>query len=66
MCELFAVSSKVPTNVSFSLEEFSRHGGGTAHHKDGWGLAFYDGSWFLEKKNQLPTVNGWHFTQSPT
>lgn len=41
MCELFAISSNLPTTVTFSLEEFSRHGGLTASHKDGWGIAFY-------------------------
>ena len=45
MCELFAISSKIPTRVTFSLEEFARHGGLTNHHKDGWGLAFYDGAY---------------------
>ncbi len=44
MCELFAISSKLPTKVTFSLEEFASHGGIKAHHTDGWGLAFYDGS----------------------
>ena len=43
MCELFAVSSKLPTKVTFSLEEFASHGGVKDHHTDGWGLAFYDG-----------------------
>jgi predicted glutamine amidotransferase len=42
MCELFALSSKLPTLASFSLEEFSRHGGNTGPHRDGWGLAFYE------------------------
>ena len=41
MCELFAISSSSPVNITFSLEEFSRHGGLTAPHKDGWGIAFY-------------------------
>lgn len=41
MCELFALSSLVPTTVSFSMAEFSKHGGLTGHHKDGWGIAFY-------------------------
>lgn len=53
MCELFAISSKTPTKVTFSLEEFKQHGGLTGHHCDGWGLAFYDGSdanIFREKK----------------
>ena len=35
------MSSRVPANVNFSLEEFSRHGGLTGPHKDGWGVAFY-------------------------
>jgi len=43
MCELFAISSKLPTKVTFSLEEFSRHGGKTKTICDGWGLAFYEG-----------------------
>jgi glutamine amidotransferase len=44
MCELFALSSQNPTRVTFSLEEFMRHGGGTQPHADGWGLAFYYGT----------------------
>ena len=42
MCELFAMSSSIPTEVSFSLDEFSKHGGLTDLHKDGWGIAYYD------------------------
>lgn len=42
MCELFAMSSSIPTEVSFSLDEFSKHGGLTDQHKDGWGIAYYD------------------------
>ncbi len=41
MCELFAMSSSEPATVSYSLEEFSRHGGLTGPHKDGWGIAYY-------------------------
>jgi glutamine amidotransferase len=41
MCELFALSSLLPTKVSFSMAEFSKHGGLTGPHKDGWGIAFY-------------------------
>ena len=44
MCELFALSSQLPTRVTFSLEEFSRHGAINSKLADGWGLAFYDGS----------------------
>lgn len=41
MCELFALSSHVPTEVRFSLEVFSRRGGLAGRNKDGWGVAFY-------------------------
>lgn len=43
MCELFALSSRHPATVRLSLEEFSRHGGSTGPHKDGWGIAWYEG-----------------------
>jgi predicted glutamine amidotransferase len=42
MCELFALSSRHPTTVELSLEEFSRHGGLSGPHKDGWGIAWYE------------------------
>lgn len=42
MCELFAMSSRHPTTVEMSLEEFSRHGGLSGPHKDGWGIAWYE------------------------
>ncbi len=42
MCELFSLTGEYPANVSFSLEEFKRHGGLSGPHKDGWGIAFYD------------------------
>ena len=42
MCELFAMSTKHPSTVQLSLEEFSRHGGLFGPHKDGWGIAWYD------------------------
>jgi glutamine amidotransferase len=42
MCELFAMSSRVAATVSFSFEEFSRHGGESGPHRDGWGVAWYD------------------------
>ena len=41
MCELFAMSSRFPATVRYSLEEFSRHGGLAGPHKDGWGIAHY-------------------------
>ncbi len=43
MCELFCLSSRIPTVTTFSLEAFARRGGRTTRMVDGWGLAFYDG-----------------------
>ncbi len=43
MCELFALSSSLPTRLTISLDEFARHAGGVAPHQDGWGIAFYEG-----------------------
>ena len=42
MCELLAMSARFPSGVALSLDEFSRHGGLTAKHKDGWGIAWYE------------------------
>lgn len=44
MCELFCLSSRLPTRATFSLRTFASHGafGGTTI--DGWGVAFYDGA----------------------
>ena len=36
MCELFAMSSRVPSTVSFSVRTFAAHG-------DGWSIAFFEG-----------------------
>lgn len=42
MCELFAMSARAPATVTFSLSELARHGGLTAPHADGWGVAFVE------------------------
>ncbi|MCF7992692.1 MAG: class II glutamine amidotransferase [Thiohalocapsa sp.] len=43
MCELFAMSSRVPATLGFSLERLARRGGAEGPHRDGWGLASYEG-----------------------
>lgn len=42
MCELFAMSSSHPATVTYSMREFARHGGLTADHADGWGIAYFE------------------------
>ena len=41
MCELFAISSRLPATVSLSLKTLAERGGGSAPHADGWGIAYY-------------------------
>jgi glutamine amidotransferase len=36
------MSARYPSTVQLSLEEFSRHGGLSGPHKDGWGIVWYD------------------------
>jgi glutamine amidotransferase len=43
MCELMGMSASVPTDICFSLTGLLRRGGHTGPHKDGWGIAFYEG-----------------------
>lgn len=42
MCELFCLSSRLPTRATFSLRAFANHGAPPGTSIDGWGLAFYD------------------------
>ncbi len=37
------MSSRYPTSVGFSLEMLARRGGHDGPHKDGWGVAYFDG-----------------------
>ncbi len=43
MCELLALSARLPTTVRLSLDELARHGGETGPHRDGWGVAYMQG-----------------------
>lgn len=37
------MSSRYPTSVGFSLETLARRGGDDGPHKDGWGVAYFEG-----------------------
>lgn len=43
MCELLAMSSRIPATVGITLERLARHGGLQGLNRDGWGVAFYEG-----------------------
>jgi glutamine amidotransferase len=42
VCELFCLSSRLPTRTTFSLERFAQRGG-VGGPIDGWGIAFHEG-----------------------
>lgn len=43
MCELLGLSSDVAATVNISLMKLAEHGGHTGPHRDGWGVAYYEG-----------------------
>ena len=43
MCELLGLNANVPTDICFSFSGLMERGGRTGPHKDGWGIAFYEG-----------------------
>jgi len=44
MCELLAVSTSRPARLTFSLKTLASHGGDSGTMRDGWGVAFYQGT----------------------
>ncbi|MFM8330597.1 MAG: class II glutamine amidotransferase [Candidatus Methylumidiphilus sp.] len=43
MCQLLGMNCNVPTDICFSFEGFHVRGGLTDHHRDGCGIAFFEG-----------------------
>lgn len=43
MCQLLAMNCNTPTDINFSFDSFRRRGGITDGHKDGFGIAFFEG-----------------------
>ena len=43
MCELLALSTSRPTQLTFSLHTLASRGGESSSTRDGWGVAFYQG-----------------------
>ena len=57
MCELLGMSANVPTDICFSFAGLMKRGGQTGPHRDGWGIAFYEGKAFREFKDPEPSCN---------
>lgn len=51
MCELLGMSANTPTDLCFSFKGLTQRGGATGPHRDGWGVAFYDGTGVREFKD---------------
>jgi predicted glutamine amidotransferase len=43
MCQLLGMNCNIPTDICFSFTGFQARGGLTDEHRDGWGIAFYEG-----------------------
>ncbi len=56
MCELLALSSRLPTSVTFSLSAFAQHRGAD----DGWGWLSTTAAMrsFARNRNSPPKANG--------
>lgn len=57
MCELLGMSANVPTDIVFSFTGLMQRGGGTGPHRDGWGIAFYEGRGLRLFQDPEPSVN---------
>jgi len=57
MCELLGMSANVPTDICFSFSGLMQRGGGTGPHRDGWGIAFYEGKGLSSFHDPRPSVD---------
>lgn len=57
MCELLGMSANVPTDICFSFSGLMQRGGGTGPHRDGWGIAFYEGKGVRSFHDPQPSVD---------
>lgn len=54
MCELLGMSANVPTDICFSFRGLMQRGGATGPHRDGWGIAFYEGRGYRAFRDHRP------------
>lgn len=57
MCELLGMSANVPTDICFSFTGLMQRGGRTGPHRDGWGIAFYEGKGLRAFHDPHPSVD---------
>lgn len=57
MCQLLGMNCNVPTDICFSFEGFCARGGKTDEHRDGWGIAFFEGKGCRMFQDAKPSIN---------
>lgn len=57
MCELLGMCANVPTDICFSFRGLMQRGGRTGPHRDGWGVAFYEGKACRLFHDPTPSAN---------
>ena len=57
MCELLAMSANTPTDIVFSITGLIERGGHTGPHRDGWGIAFYEGKGCRLFRDPTPSID---------
>lgn len=57
MCELLGMSANTPTDIVFSFTGLMQRGGNTGPHRDGWGIAFYEGKGLREFRDPNPSCH---------
>lgn len=57
MCQLLGMNCNVPTDICFSFSGFQARGGLTDTHKDGWGIAFFEGKGVRIFLDPLPSAH---------
>lgn len=57
MCQLLGMNCNIPTDICFSFTGFQLRGGGTDDHKDGWGIAFFEGKGVRQFLDVQPSIH---------
>ncbi|MFS4460271.1 class II glutamine amidotransferase [Bdellovibrio sp. HCB2-146] len=57
MCQLLGMSCNTPTDICFSFTGFQKRGGLTDVHKDGWGIAFFEGKGVRQFLDPQPSAH---------
>jgi predicted glutamine amidotransferase len=57
MCQLLGMNCNVPTDICFSFEGFATRGGKTDDHRDGWGIAFFEGKGCRMLVDSKPSIS---------